>query len=82
VVAALFYGLRNNYSLVNSHQSGLHLTPNKGVECAGERDAEPRAEKNSHDTAHDTALMMMKKFLGDEFSANGIATDKICERNQ
>jgi hypothetical protein len=51
--------------LVNSHQSGLHSTPNKGVECAGERDAEPRAEKNSHDTA----LMMMKKFLGDEFSA-------------
>jgi hypothetical protein len=37
--------------------------------CSGERDAEPRAEKNSHDTA----LMMMKKFLGDEFSANGIS---------
>ena len=78
MVAALFYGLRNNYSLVNSHQSALHSTPNKGVECAGEREAEPRAEKNSHDTA----LMIMKKFLGDEFSANGIATDKICERNQ
>ena len=69
MVAALFYGLRNNYSLVNGHQSGLHSAPNKRVVSSGACDAEPCAEKNSHDTA----LMMMKKFLGDEFSANGIS---------